>query len=288
MHPTLDVAVVSSKQLRDLNEDDRLLIDALRARGLRSRAVAWRGQRVNWPGVGVAVVRSTWDYSTRLPEFLHWARDVSRVSTLVNGLDVVRWNTDKRYLLELQNRGFPVVPTHVFARGSTANLDEVLCRMEWPEGVIKPVVSAAARDTWRVSRGDPGSQKRFSDLLRRQAMMVQPFLAHILDDGEVSLMFINGSYTHAVRKRARPGDYRVQDDHGGTVHDFDPSPDLIARAQDIVRAVPAEPLYARVDLARDSSDEYLLMELEVVEPEMFLRYSAASIQAFCDALVVRL
>ncbi len=288
MSRAIDVAVVSSKDLRDLNEDDRILVDALRTRGLTARAVAWRGEPVDWWRVGMAVVRSTWDYSTRCSAFLEWARTVNDESILVNGLEVVRWNLDKRYLTGLAGRGCPVVPTKCFERGRAPALDATLHENGWDEGVIKPVVSAGGRDTYRVRRGDAAAAGRFARLVAREAMMVQPFLHRILDEGEVSLMFIDRVWTHAVLKRARPGEYRVQDDHGGSVHAFEPDAALVERAASIVDAVEGDLVYARVDLARDAAGSWVLMELELVEPELFLRYSAESVARLVTALETRL
>ena len=283
----MDVAVVTSKDRVHFNEDDRLLVEALRARGLDARAVPWCGEPVDWAGVGVAVIRSTWDYSERRDVFVAWARAVAQACDLVNPAAVVADNTDKRYLVRLAREGLPVVPTVVVPAGGMRSLDDILAAPGWDEVVIKPVVSAGGRDTYRVRAGDALAASRWRELVARRAMLVQPMMRRVLDEGEVSLIYLGGRFTHAVRKRPRHGEYRVQDDHGGTVEACTPARDERRVADAIVAAAAADLDYARVDLVRDEAGHPRLVELELVEPELFLRFDAGALEALADRITRR-
>jgi glutathione synthase/RimK-type ligase-like ATP-grasp enzyme len=283
----VDVAVVSSAGLADLNEDDRLLVDALRRRGARAEALPWREGGVDWGRVETAVLRSTWDYSERLDSFLQWVDDIAAHTRVLNPPDVVRWNTDKRYLAELERKGAGVVPTRWLSAGADARLEDVLGDAGWGQAVIKPAVSATARDTYRVDAGDlEWHAAEFARLLSTRDMMVQPFLERVASDGEFSLVYIDGEYSHAVAKRPRPGDFRVQEHHGGSLARIEPGARERGAADEILSMCSGELSYARVDLIPDGGGAPLLIELELVEPELFLRCEPASVERLA-ALVWR-
>ncbi|MCH7549644.1 MAG: hypothetical protein IH969_08955 [Candidatus Krumholzibacteriota bacterium] len=281
----MDVAIVSSKDLVDFGEDDRLLVEALCKLGLSAGPVAWRGSDVDWSRIGVAVVRSTWDYSEDLTSFLQWVDHVSTRSTLVNHRDVIRWNANKRYLRQLEQEGLPVVPTRWFTKGSNVGLTDAMTEAGWREAVYKPVVSGGAANTHRVDLDAPGGHPRdFARLLAERDMMVQPFMERIALDGEVSLTFIAGQYSHAVVKRPGAGDYRVQEELGGSLERTEVPGATVELAKRIVDASGSDLLYARVDLVPGVRDDLRLMELELIEPELFLRFEPASVHAMAAAI----
>lgn len=248
------VALVTWRGLPDLAPDDRLLRDALVRRGIDARAEVWDDPRVDWRAFDAIVLRSTWDYHKRAEEFRAWI-DALDGLPLWNPPEILRWNIHKSYLLELESRGVPIVPT-LLVRGG--------------EGfIVKPAVSATAFRTERHAAG--------CDLL------VQPFVPEIARDGELSFVFLGRAYSHAVRKRPRGGDFRVQPDFGGTVEPFDPPPGLIDQAARIAATLGRRWLYARVDcVVRDG--RLMLMELEATEPSLFLDEVLA--ERFADALVL--
>lgn len=269
--------------------EERLLMAGLEARGLRTKRVAWSNAEFDWKRARAAVFRSTWDYFERFAEFSEWMDRAQGVMQFFNAPELVRWNLDKHYLRDLAERGVNVPVTRFIERGEKTTLREVMEANGWSEAILKPVVSGAARHTYRLNVANlEAHESVLRDLLRDEAMMVQPFLGKVLTQGELSLMVIGGRCTHAVRKIAKPGDFRVQDDHGGTVHPHTPTADEIGFAERAVAATPKLPLYARVDAVLDASGALSLMELELVEPELFFRFHPPAAGALAAAIAERL
>ncbi len=271
------------------SNEDELLQRALEGLGLRTRRIAWSDAAMDWTTAGAAVFRSTWDYFERFADFGAFVARASAGTRLVNSAALVRWNWDKGYLGELARAGIAIPATRFIARGESALLAEVMRSCGWSEAIVKPAVSGGARHTCRIDAASAAShQEAFSALLSGQAMLVQEFQPSVLEEGEVSLMVIGGALTHAVRKRAKPGDFRVQDDHGGTVAPHARADDEAAFAERVIAACPELPAYARVDMVRDRGGGLALMELELIEPELFLRChppaAAALARAVADAL----
>ncbi len=269
--------------------EERLLMAGLEARGLRTKRVAWSNAEFDWKRARAAVLRSTWDYFERFAEFSAWMDGVVSGLQFFNAPELVRWNVDKHYLRDLAERGVNVPTTQFIERGEKTTLREVMETNGWSEAILKPVVSGAARHTYRLNDANLDVHEAvLCELLREEAMMVQPFLGNVLTQGELSLIVIGGRCTHAVRKMAKQGDFRVQDDHGGTVHPHTPTADEIAFAERAVAACPQLPLYARVDAVLDESGALSLMELELVEPELFFRFHPPAADALAAAIAERL
>ena len=268
--------------------EDGLVVDALTRRGAAVERVAWSDPEVDWAGFDIALIRQTWDYFERYPEFLDWLGRAEALTRIVNPAALIRWNADKRYMLELERAGVPIVPTLLFARGSAPGLlVDHLAAAGWAGAVIKPSVSGGGRETWRIDGSDPDAQQaHWQRLVAAEDMLLQPFLPEILDRGELSLIVIDGQATHAVRKRAAPGEFRVQDDHGGTVAPAEIDDEAAAVAEQAVAASPIVPLYARVDLVETGRGP-LLMELELIEPELFYRFCPAAAERLAEALLRR-
>jgi glutathione synthase/RimK-type ligase-like ATP-grasp enzyme len=269
--------------------EERLLIAGLETRGLRTRRVAWSNPDFDWNQSRAAVFRSTWDYFKRFAEFSAWMDRVEKSTQLFNAPELARWNIDKHYLRDLAERGVNVPETQFIERGEATTLRAAMHANGWSEAILKPAVSGAARHTYRLNAANlEAHEPVLRGLLRDEAMMLQPFLDSVLTKGELSLMVIDGHCTHAVRKIAKTGDFRVQDDHGGTVHPHTPSAAEIAFAEQAVAACPQAPLYARVDAVHDESGELSLMELELVEPELFFRFHPPAADALAAAIAERL
>ena len=269
--------------------EERLLLAGLEARGLRTARVAWSNPDFDWSRTRAAVFRSTWDYFDRFAEFSAWMDRVERGTRLFNAPELVRWNVDKHYLRDLAGRGVKVPVTRFIERGETATLGEAFAACGWSEAILKPAVSGAARHTYRLNAANLDAHEAvLRELLREEAMMLQPFFGSVLTQGELSLIVIGGRCTHTVRKIAKPGDFRVQDDHGGTVHPHTPTADEIAFAESAVAACPQAPLYARVDAVRDDAGALSLMELELVEPELFFRFHPPAADALAAAIAERM
>lgn len=271
--------------LGNILQDDGLLQKALQERGISSIRVDWSNPDVDWARFRAAVFRTTWDYFDRFPEFMEWLHRASQQTRLINSLELVRWNLDKHYLADLQSRGICVVDSAYLETDSNQTVDDLLRVYGWNEAVIKPCVSGAARHTYRVNTENAQEvQQLIHPLLRHEAFLLQPFQQDIINTGEDTLMVINGQFTHAVRKIAKRGDFRVQDDHGGTVHRYEPTPEQVAFAELTIARCPQKPRYGRVDMIRNNQGHLAIMEVELIEPELWLRFHPPAAEVFADAI----
>ncbi|MGW6908437.1 ATP-grasp domain-containing protein [Streptomyces sp. NPDC054940] len=285
------IALVTCRPGPDISVDRDLpvLVRALREAGAEADSVYWDDDAVEWDGYDLAVIRSTWDYSWRSVEFLAWAERCGKLTRLANPAEVVRWNADKRYLGALAEAGVPVVPTRYFAPGDTPELPEDI------EYVVKPTSGAGARFAARYTPDDHDTAVR--QLARMHAegftAMVQPYVKGIDVSGERALQFYGGRLLHASRKGAvlslgTPYDERKVAHPG--LEPWTPTPAELAVAERALAAVPEAPelLYARVDLV-DGEDgpggEPRVMELELVEPNLFLSLHAGSVARVVEAIV---
>lgn len=273
--------------------EDEIVADALARVGFAVERVDWR--RFDPSGGYVAAVfRTTWDYFDRWPEFAAFLDRTLGALPIFNPPALVRWNVDKHYLLELARAGVSVPRTIVVERGEAADLSAVMAELGADEVVVKPCIGGAARQTRRISRGPAAFSEHaawFRDMVAAEAMMVQPFVPEVLEAGEVSVLIFDGMVTHAVRKRAKPGDFRVQDDHGGTVGPCEVDADRASFASRALAAAEAacgeRALYARVDFVETPRGPQL-MELELVEPELFVRTAPQSADVLARGLARRL
>ena len=255
---------------RPLPADEAPLVEALEALGCRVDAAIWSDAAIDWSAFDAVVIRSCWDYHRNVERFLDWLKRVDAAGApLLNPRALVEWNTSKRYLIDLQSRGVTIPPTVCIEKGlDAAEISGQLARLPQGPVVIKPAVSASADRT--VLTGGTEAADVAARLAATGEVVVQQFMATIREVGEVSLVFFGGTYSHAVRKMPKPGDFRVQTEHGGTVIPFEPSRRLIMKAQEALDAAPAGAAYARVD-GIESEGSFILMELEVIEPHLFLR-----------------
>jgi glutathione synthase/RimK-type ligase-like ATP-grasp enzyme len=276
------VGFVTSSELRSLTPDDRSLTPVLAIRGIEVVPVVWTEPLP--PALDALVLRSTWDYHLRLPEFLAWVDAVEASAiALLNPPPTIRWNVDKKYLLEVEARGVAIVPTRHVARESGTELPVLLREAGWSAVVVKPSVSGGAFGTWRSGK-TAADAARFAGQLETMDCLVQPFVPELVSEGEWSLLFFRGRYSHAVLKRADRGDFRVQEEFGGTFAAAEASPAVVTAAARALEAAGQETLYARVDgVVRNGRFE--LMELELVEPTLFFGTSPGSAGRFADALI---
>lgn len=273
---------------RTIAQEDGLIVDALRRADCQVDRLAWDDATAAWGDYDAALFRTTWDYFERFEEFSRWLESVRSQTRLINSAQLVKWNLDKHYLVDLIDAGVPTVATRIAERGEVITLGDWLRKAGWPEAVLKPVVSGAGRHTYRVSLENASALDGiFRELLANEAMMLQPFMPEILSQGEISLMAMGSQVTHAVRKVAKPGEFRVQDDHGGTVEHCEVTEEHRRLAEIALKACPQRPLYARVDMVASDAG-YQIMELELVEPELFFRLRPDSADTLAKAIVARL
>lgn len=242
------------------------MMDALRgpfeARGFRVEDVAWDDTKADWSAYAAVIIGTTWDYWDRLDEFLAALERIEGQTRLFNGSALVRWNARKTYLRELETKGAKLIPTLWLDECNEAAAKAAFDTLGADDLVFKRQVGAGAKDQHRLKRGEPIPEMR-------HPMMVQPFLKMIQDEGELSFIFIDGDFSHALIKRAQPGDYRIQSTYGGREEKITPSTDDLAAARAIIGTLEEAPLYGRVDMLRGPDGGLLLMELEVIEPYLY-------------------
>ncbi|WP_211319822.1 ATP-grasp domain-containing protein [Quadrisphaera granulorum] len=294
--PSPAVALVTCSEVPHLDDEGQHLLVALRGRGVDARPVVWDDAAVDWAALDLAVVRSTWDYAPRREEFLAWARRASSSSVLLNPLPLLEWSTDKHYLAELEAVGLPVVPSAFVEVGdgeSHPYLDV--------EHVVKPAVSAGSRDTLRLGAHEPDRSRAHVGAVHAggRSVLVQPYLAAVDEVGETALVFLDGTLSHAMRKAALlpAGGELVE----GLFAEEEMTPREPSAAEvEVGLAVMAEvtrrareagvaaPLYARVDLLPDDDGAPRVLELELVEPSLFLDHAPGSAERLAEAVLHRL
>jgi glutathione synthase/RimK-type ligase-like ATP-grasp enzyme len=281
------IALVTYSGLPSLSADDRLVLAPLAQRGIRAEAVAWDDPAAAWDAYDALVVRSTWNYHLAPDAFRSWIGRVESLGLPVwNPPPVLRWNSAKTYLRELESRGVETVPTCWVAGEVVPTLAEVLAGASWSEAVVKPAISASAYETWRVEAGrlTAEDEARFRLLASRPGgAMVQRFVPELARDGEWSVMFLDGEYSHAVLKRPRAGDFRVQREHGGSAEGSAPPAHILATAAAITQRIPGPWLYARVD-GVEIDGQFVLVELELLEPSLFLGAESSAAERFAEAI----
>jgi hypothetical protein len=298
---TIDVALLTESRyeqpplegrdwyVENILTEDRLVQEALERRGLRVIRLDWATPGFDWSAVRLALFRTTWDYFHRFAEFSAWLERASAQTQLLNPAELIRWNLDKRYLLDLQARGIHIPPTLVIPPGATASLAQLHEQTGWTESVLKPAVSGAARHTYRLDAHNLGVHEPiFQALVAAETMLLQAFQHRIVTQGEMALMVFGGRFSHAILKVAKPGDFRVQDDFGGTVHPYAPSAAEIEFAEQAVAACDPMPAYARVDAFYDNEGQLALGELELIEPELWFRFHAPAADLLAEAVAERL
>lgn len=271
-----------------ISEDDALLVEPLRGRGIDVVPLVWDAEPPASPPAGI-VVRSCWDYHRKQAAFLRWLEQAERTRVPVwNRPSVLRWNLDKRYLRELAARGVTIPRTVFVAPGEATTLPRILAEHSFTEVVIKPAVSLSADRTWR---SDPSQaeahQQAFAEIVADGAALVQAFVPEVLQDGELSLMFFDRKFSHAVRKRPAAGDFRVQVDHGGSREPATPPAWVVERAAACLAMVPAHLLYARVD-GVVVGDQFVVMELELLDPVLFFQFEPAAADRVAAGIAARL
>lgn len=258
--------------VQNVLDEDNYVLEALRVQGLKAEKKDWADPDFDWSTTRSVIFRTTWDYFDRYSEFAPWLDEISSKCLLLNSAEIINWNIDKHYLRDLKEAGLNIAPSHFIKRGSTTSLQDLFASTGWSEAVLKPTISGAARHTYRLTPANAEEHEGIlAELLKEEDMIFQEFLNDIVEFGEISLMFMGGEYTHAVRKIAKAGDFRVQDDHGGTVEIHKASKEEVEFGLASLEACPFKPAYARIDIVRDNNGVLSLCELELIEPELWFR-----------------
>lgn len=282
--PSMRIALITARQLPRPDADLPVLAAACSDRGWHCQTKVWDEPGVDWGSFDVVLVRSTWDYLGKLAAFREWISSAGASTLLVNPPETLHWNLHKRYLLELEGHGVPIVPTMLLGRGESPNWCELSARHG--EFVLKPAESAGSFGTIRVGAGDHAQAASHRAEHAGRELLVQPFLPSVVDRGETNLVMIAGSFSHAVRKGARWAGEPEQS--RGLVEPTAEELNVAHRVLEVVKWLGhGVPAYARVDLAIGRCGHPLLMELELVEPSLFLDRAPGSADRLLDAVASR-
>ena len=265
----MPIALVTAEHLPELDPDSRLLLKPLQEQGVDAEIVVWSDPRVDWGAFDAVVVRSTFDYVHHEARFRAWIDEVEAQAPMHNPAPVLRWNAHKTYLRDLGERSVPVVETIWLGPGESATI-------AWDHAVAKPAVAGSALGLRQLTRGDT--------VTAEQDLLVQPLVESITTEGELSLLYAGGRLSHMVRKVPQDGDIRVQPEFGSEVRLEIASDEAVAAADDVLAHVEHDLTYARVDLVRTADGRLSLIELEVIEPSLYLAWDPDAPRRFADAI----
>lgn len=283
------IALATYARAPHLAPDDRLLPAALTSLGISAEPAIWSDNSEPWMEFDAVVVRSCWDYHLHFADFLAWLERLETADVIVwNSPSLIRWNADKRYLLDLARRGVATIPTMIVPHGRATDVESFAIAEGWTRFVLKPTVSASGYETHALSTPlDDAAHDAIARVAAIGDALLQPFVDEVSRNGEYSFTFVDGEFSHATLKRAAPDEFRVQTEHGGSVEPVNAPRMLIEQATHVLQALPETPLYARVDgIARGSA--FLLMELELIEPNLFLSESSGATERLAAAIAHRL
>jgi glutathione synthase/RimK-type ligase-like ATP-grasp enzyme len=268
----MPIAIATSQGPANLPPNERALLVALDEIGIRASAAVWSETR-DWRAFSAVVVRSCWDYHLRPAEFLDWIAQLERLNIpVINPPSLIRWNADKRYLADLSQKGIAIPGTVWVAPGEELDLTATCSRHAWQTAVVKPLISASAHRT-----------ERRADGLVTGPMLIQEYVAEIETSGEWSLIYFGGAFSHAVLKRAHRGDFRVQKEFGGTAEPANAPAAVRVAADTVMATLDNDAAIARVDLV-EARSSVLLMELELIEPELFLDLAPGASRRLADVI----
>lgn len=263
--------------IQNVLKEDRLVMDGLEKLNLRTIKKDWNDTNFNWSSTKSAIFRSTWDYFDQFSNFRNWLELVKEQCYLINPYEQINWNLDKHYLLDLQKLDLPIVESVFVSKKTQLNLETISKSKNWKDIVIKPTISGAARHTYHLKNDEIKKfQDKWLSLTNNEDFMVQEFQKNILSTGEIAVMLFGGEYSHSVLKKAKKGDFRVQDDFGGSVEKINPSLEIIELAEKTVKSLKTMPLYGRVDIILDNGSNPVISELELIEPELWFRFKEES------------
>jgi glutathione synthase/RimK-type ligase-like ATP-grasp enzyme len=265
--------------------DDDRAIEPLAALGWHLSTLSWRQSEIPWSDFDLVVIRSTWDYWHDLDAFLETLERIDTETRLANPLQLVRWNLRKTYLRDLEHRSVPIVPTSWLQEVSPEAFVPLFDQLRSDELVIKPIVGANGDHVFRISIQDsPQRLQAIAARFQGKPAMLQRFMPLVLEEGEYSLFYFNGEYSHAVLKVPGGGEFRSQEERGAELRSVTPGEPLLQRGRDALEAINVTPLYARIDFVRNAADDFRLMEQELIEPSLYLRMDPAAPGRFAAAI----
>jgi glutathione synthase/RimK-type ligase-like ATP-grasp enzyme len=279
------IAFVTCSSKPDFAPDDHEAVNALTRRGAHVQAIPWDNDFSDWNTFDRVILRSCWNYHLHPVKFLDWLNELERRNVKVyNPIDVIRWNLHKSYLEELSRQGVALPETIWLKKHTPVSLSDILSDHEWEKAVVKPAISATAYKTILTSRAESKNHEdAFNELLQEHDILVQEFIPEV-KQGEWSLIFFNKKFSHAVLKRPKADDFRVQDDFGGTVHSAQASEEIIKQAEKILALISGPLIYTRID-GIIVKNQFYLMELELIEPVLFFKQEPEAAVRFADHIL---
>lgn len=291
---TAEVAIATCSTHPHAEPSDRPLLAALARLNIPATRIPWNDPAADWSRFSAATIRSTWDWHLHPAAFAAWIDRAGAATTLINPPQTLRWGLDKSYLFDLARKNVPTVPSILIKPADRSRIPDLAYAHNWPHFVVKPTLGATAwRTSFTMTGRDPLHAWRFANADYGGDALLQPFLHSIATTGELSIIAIAGRITHAVLKRPTSGDWRVQGDFGGTATLVDAPPEARRIAEACLAALPAPTLYARIDLVPDDRPAgvpapWLVIECEVVEPELFFDLAPAAADTLAHAIVAQL
>ena len=281
-------AILSMDSLEDFEAYDDLLIEPMAAQGWQLTFVSWRAKDVNWDDFDVVLIRSPWDYQDDADAFINVLEQIEASSAVLeNSLATVKWNIDKRYLKELETKGVNIVPSLWREQLDANEFDTFFAHFDEQQIVLKPRISANADNTfWLDADKAKANAAELEKVFFDKPFMIQPFMKSVIEEGEFSLFYFDGNYSHSILKTPKDDDFRVQEEHGGRLQKVEPEAELLKQAEVTLNAIGEMPMYARVDFVRHG-DSFALMEAELIEPSLYFNMDDKSAQRFTDAFVAK-
>ncbi|WP_425639224.1 ATP-grasp domain-containing protein [Algoriphagus yeomjeoni] len=270
-------------------DENQMLSGILSELQISHEIVSWSDPEVKWEQFSLLLIKSTWDYFDYYPEFLSWIDKIKKLGIpALNSMDTILWNSSKRYLLEIESKGYPVIAGMILEKGMPISKENIESKITSKTWVVKPLVSGGAKNTLKInSENWENHVDKIQSWVKEEAFLVQPFVTEIEEVGEYSLIFFNGMFSHAVLKTPASKDFRVQHYFGGTIKPVNPSESMLASCQNLINEFAADSLYVRVDGVEIDS-VFNLMELEMIEPYLFLAISAEALLNYKKAISSRL
>lgn len=261
--------------------DDHLFINILKQDGIEVEILNWNEKNIEWAKYNAVIIRTTWDYQKRFSEFSDVINKISKDTMLLNPIDVINWNIDKKYLIELQNQNLPTVPSRWFSDLTKENIASCFDDLNQGQGIIvKPTISASSQGIQKINSVDELQEQQ-----NEKDWLVQPFIPSIEEFGEYSLLYYSKEFSHAICKLPKAGEYRSQEEFGSSLSAWTPDKEALKLAEHILEIIPKNHLYARIDLIKKpNSNQYYIMEVEMIEPAMFLRFSDNAASNFANAI----
>ena len=270
-------------------QEDAYVVKALEKKGLNVIRTYWDNPDFDFSETEVTLFRTIWDYFHRFKEFSKWLNKVKTKTKLINPPELIFQNIDKHYLKELSDKGINIPKTYFTDKGDKRTLAELHKEFDLKESVLKPCISGAGRHTYKLSENNISEYEEiYRKLISEEDMMLQEFQRNIYEKGELAFMIFDGKFSHAVLKKGKKGDFRVQDDFGGKVYAYEATEEEIKFAESVVSAVKPSPVYARVDIIRDNANKPAVGELELIEPELWFRFYPPAADLLADAVIKHL